>query len=667
MMRKFKIFFVMAFVLLASCSKNKSHDLFTATSIVDSIRVAIETSPKAYQDSLPVLQKIINEKVPDSVKSKSTSKWAYAFYNAGDLEAYYSLSHKSLKWAQNVKDSLQIAIVYNDISDYHNYNLAYDSAFFYVNKAITLTPSSQLLNLSRFYLNRASILFYQNSLVEAEVDAVISLKYADELKSTQLQYEVNNLLGGIHHRLKDYSTALNYYSSSLEYVHKLHNDERQYIYYAITYNNLGYVYLLNNDFGPAEAYLKKGLGIHNLKNLDPNRYASLLDNYAYSRMKSSKIKNVEADMMEALNIRKQIKNVFGEIVSLRRLGEFYISQNDTLKAVEFINTSLELAKSSDTYNEVLSAMELLANLEPQKREKYLTDYIRISDSLQQAERNVRDKFLRIAYETDRVVKERDSLLRERQYAIAGIIGLVVLIGLLVFIFRLQIRQKQLLFKQKEQQINQEFYMQLVERAGEVEKARLDEKNRVSKELHDGVLSAIVSVRLQLMSQLKESDLPNTVEKQVSKLGEIEKDIRLLSHDLRSNSKLSQESFPKLIQEWCMEFEETREISVYCEMDRKIDWYNVPVHYKIHIYRIVQEAFQNIFKYAQATFAHLEITQEEDGIHFLIFDDGLGFEVDKKRKGIGIKNMTDRAKEMNTELKILSSPGNGTSISFVLPL
>lgn len=64
---------------------------------------------------------------------------------------------------------------------------------------------------------------------------------------------------------------------------------------------------------------------------------------------------------------------------------------------------------------------------------------------------------------------------------------------------------------------------------------------------------------------------------------------------------------------------------------------------------------------------MEINLEDDGIHFLIYDDGIGFDVEKKRKGIGIKNMNERAAEMNAQIQVLSNPGNGTSITFVLPL
>ena len=663
-----KSFFItcILFVLMVSCYQNRKNVFFAQTS-VDSLEQMIASDPLHYKDSLPKIVDLIAEQFPDSLKSTSVSKIAYSFFNSGDLDSYYHLSHKSLQFAIISKDSLQISIVYNDISDYHSYGLVYDSAFYYINKAISYAPIRNSENLSRYFLNRASIQFFQNSLVEAEIDAINALRYSDEVQDKLLEYEINNLLGAIFQRLKDYKTSLKYYQASLELVDGFGDDDRQFIYYAVTYNNLGYMHLLNNDYYEAQKLLTKGLEIKNLESEDPNRYASLLDNFAYSRLKTSRLENVENDFFKALSLRKLTKNTFGQIVSLRRIGEYYQQIKDTSQAIHYIQSSLDLAKTTDTYNEVLLALDLLAQLQPDKREVHLVDYIRISDSLHQAERNVRDKFLRIAYETDRVVKERDSLLRERQYAIAGIVGLVTLIGLLILVFRLQIRQKQLLFKQKEQQINQEFYMQLVERAGEVEKARLDEKNRVSKELHDGVLSAVVSVRLQLVSQLKDARLPEVVENQIKKLGEIEKDIRLLSHDLRSNSKLTQESFPKLIQEWCIEFEETRGIAVHCELDAKIDWFDVPVTHKIHIYRIIQEAFQNIYKYAEASFAQLEINLEDDGIHFLIYDDGIGFDVEKKRKGIGIKNMNERAAEMNAQIQVLSNPGNGTSITFVLPL
>ena len=87
----------------------------------------------------------------------------------------------------------------------------------------------------------------------------------------------------------------------------------------------------------------------------------------------------------------------------------------------------------------------------------------------------------------------------------------------------------------------------------------------------------------------------------------------------------------------------------------------------HLFRIVQEAVQNIEKYAKATYVQIEIFQNETDFILSIEDNGVGFNSNKKRDGIGILNMKNRVAEMNGTFNLASSSGKGVSILIALAI
>ena len=88
-----------------------------------------------------------------------------------------------------------------------------------------------------------------------------------------------------------------------------------------------------------------------------------------------------------------------------------------------------------------------------------------------------------------------------------------------------------------------------------------------------------------------------------------------------------------------------------------------------IYRIVQEALNNIMKYAEASSVHLTIDRSEKYIKLDIKDDGIGFSKDvlSDSLGNGLKNMKERTLLFNGLFDINSSPGDGTNIHCLFPL
>jgi len=86
--------------------------------------------------------------------------------------------------------------------------------------------------------------------------------------------------------------------------------------------------------------------------------------------------------------------------------------------------------------------------------------------------------------------------------------------------------------------------------------------------------------------------------------------------------------------------------------------------QLDIFRIVQEQLGNILKHAKATKADIHLTKQSDGIELVIADNGVGIDITKNNKGVGIINIMSRAELHHGTVSILSNPGEGYVLKVV---
>ena len=90
-------------------------------------------------------------------------------------------------------------------------------------------------------------------------------------------------------------------------------------------------------------------------------------------------------------------------------------------------------------------------------------------------------------------------------------------------------------------------------------------------------------------------------------------------------------------------------------------------YETTLFRIAQESLTNVARHAQAQYAWLSLTQEQNSISLQVRDDGCGFDPLQKHAGLGIAGMRERATLLEGTLTIISQPGEGTTVEVCLPL
>lgn len=604
----------------------------------------------------------------DSINRNLLFKVANKYYGLGDLEKYKTTTIEIFDLASLKKDTAHIAKSLYYIGDYHNQKSQYDSAFSYYNKSEKLFNAiNDSLMLGATALSKASALSVTGNYAETETQSIKALRIFSKIKRNNLMYyNCYNLLAISLKELNNYQKSLHYYNLTLYQLDILEKEnypaDRILSYRISCYNNIGRVYEKMGKYSEAIRFYNKGLQTKNLKKENPKYYAMLLDNLAYSKMKSGNYDGVDEILIKSLRISDSL-GIKPFIVSSKiNIGDYFLFKKDTINALANIKAGFDLSRKIEYSELTLKSLKLLMENDTKNKTYYTNEYLRINDSLQKVERITRNKFARIAYETD-LVEEKNQVLLKRNKFIIILISLITL-SFFVFlnIYRLKSKNIKLLFIQKQQEANEKIYQLMLKHQSETEQARNEERNRIAMELHDGIVNSVFTTRFNLI-QL-DSIQTDKKELLVKELEKTENEIRRISHDLTQNLLFEDKSFPEIITNLVESQQNQYSTKFDISVDKYIDWSTVSSSNKIHVYRIIQEAIQNSNKYSKAERCYIMLLKTGDKITIRIWDNGIGFNVGKVKQGIGLRNIKERTKTLNGELKITSKIGNGTTIEVI---
>jgi PAS domain S-box-containing protein len=195
------------------------------------------------------------------------------------------------------------------------------------------------------------------------------------------------------------------------------------------------------------------------------------------------------------------------------------------------------------------------------------------------------------------------------------------------------------------------------------KAQEKERNHIGQELHDNINQILASTKLYLgMAGYKNEQLKELVKYPMEMIDNSIAEIRLLSSRYVTPEKNIH--LVDLIQTLMDNLQANAGITAVFRCNADNDAMDDDL--KLNIYRIIQEQVNNIVKHAGAKKVSVSITTGKHEIIIEINDDGKGFNLKDKRKGIGISNMTSRIESFNGKILINSSPGNGCKICATIP-
>ena len=194
-----------------------------------------------------------------------------------------------------------------------------------------------------------------------------------------------------------------------------------------------------------------------------------------------------------------------------------------------------------------------------------------------------------------------------------------------------------------------------------------ERARWARELHDSILQGLGSRRVGLSSALKSGDvarLTNAVEEAIGDIAHDVEELRALISELRP-ATLDQLGLPAALEDLAGRVEHGAGIEI--EVDIDVDAGRLHDELETIVYRIAQEALNNVAKHSGAARAQLQLRGGDDSLALLVADDGDGFDPTSATDGFGLAGMRERIELAGGELQIESKRGTGTRVLASVPL
>ena len=612
----------------------------------------------------------------DSLRINKIREISGLYYDLQEYEKAMKMDLEMLRLAKLISDSLAIAEAHTNIGIYYRfdnledaYKNFYEAEKIYNDISIKKQGNSKenIFKHGRVLLDIALLLKNVKDYSESEdltIKAIEKFKISEDLRFLPICY---TNLGILAKYLERYEDAIEYHKKAIEYALNTENEELRKV---ISFNNIGTVYKSKGEYNKAKEFYEKALSYKDLLSKNQSRYARLLDNLAYViYLEDNNDKKLPELFYEAFYKREEIDDKSGIATSALHLAEYFKDFGKDSLAKSYALMAERASEEVNNNEELLGAYSILSDLQDSSALEYAKKYIKLNDSLVREERLFQNKFARIRFETDQLEEEKAQISRENEFLVIAVLGLTALFLLVYIIFRQQQSNKELLFAQAQQESNEEIYRLLLNQQVKLEEGRQMEQQRMSEELHDGVLGRLFGVRLSLdgLNQRANDGFTEARNKYIDELKAIEKEIRLISHDLGTDTLTPDVAYIDVVESLISDLCDAHKMDFEFNNDENIDWEEIDDQKKVNLLRILQESLQNIFKHAKATQVKISFDYTDNNINLTVLDNGVGFKSNKVKRGIGLKNITNRVGQMSGVVDFISNKDRGTTVHVSVPV
>ena len=245
--------------------------------------------------------------------------------------------------------------------------------------------------------------------------------------------------------------------------------------------------------------------------------------------------------------------------------------------------------------------------------------------------------------------------------------LIVAVGIIVLVLVYQKKQLQYIGEKKQLKIT--FEKEILESKLEIQEQTL--KN-ISQEIHDNIGQALSLVKLNIntININEPAQIQNKINDSRQLITKAIQDLRDLSKSLNTDY-IVDSGLSKALEYQLDMIRKTGVYEVKFEIEGK--QYRLGNQQELILFRIVQEVLNNIMKHAKATLIDVKLLFEPALFTLKIIDNGVGFDTSKiehndySNLGLGVRNMHNRAKMINTHFQITSRPEQGTTVVLTLPV
>jgi signal transduction histidine kinase len=377
---------------------------------------------------------------------------------------------------------------------------------------------------------------------------------------------------------------------------------------------------------------------------------------------------------QAYQIRKTRGEEYGILENLIFYGDLFQAQSTTDSAVYYYQKAVALSyrvgfpyMRQYCFEQLANTYEASGNstaaLQAQKA------FSSLKDSLLEKQRTEQLAEMETRFETEKKEKENLLLKQETQEQRSWIIGLVsfaLIIGFLA-LFILQ-RNKRLEEAKRDAAIIEERERGLKA----IIQATEDERKRIAKDLHDGIVQSLTGLSLRMQKQsssekAKAAGLDEEIDSTRSILDESIAEVRGISHQMMPRVLNELGLIPAVADMLSKSLGQT---AIKYEFEHhNINELRFAENVEVSLYRICQELINNIIKHAEAKAVSVQLLKTKTHLVLVVEDNGKGFEWGdpSTRNGIGLMNINSRAQAVHGEVNYEPSPKQGTVATIRVPI
>jgi signal transduction histidine kinase len=225
--------------------------------------------------------------------------------------------------------------------------------------------------------------------------------------------------------------------------------------------------------------------------------------------------------------------------------------------------------------------------------------------------------------------------------------------------------------------NAQLYQRLTEREETLERfaartleAQELERRRLAGEIHDGISQRLISLWYHLVAAEDELGSEGMVGTQLAAAKD------LVTTTLEEARRAITNLRPSILDDLGLgpSLESLARTMLGPEVELDVTTCRLAPHVEVALYRIAQEALQNVVKHAQAATVAVRLSVDPDGVRLIVQDDGVGFSADARKRGAGsstassygLVGMRERAELISAKLTVVSREGDGTTVEVLVP-
>lgn len=535
------------------------------------------------------------------------------------------------------------------------FNAKYDSALVYIDTAIFYARKvGDVSRLALVYLNRADALENLNDFEAALKNCDTAMHYAEQSGNRDRLARIYNIISDIYVQQKQFGQAMSYLDKASVLFAELKNMQM----IGKSFFNKGIIYRQTNETNKAIQFYQRAIAIADSVN-DIQNLSAYTGELAVALSEVKRFKEAEAAAQKALIYARKVGNKRQESVIFGVFFNIYFAQNNLTEAIKAGMEAYRMVKEEkDLLREQRTAALLADAYLKTGNTKEAYTFLKISrdlnDSLLKRQFSEETAKLQTAFNVAQKDKEIQLLNKDKQikvqqlsrqrFLIAGAVVLVVLslagIGLLISRNRLR------------QQIKE-----------------MELRSEIAADLHDEVGSSLSSIYMlsEMASGVEKDDRPGKeimikvadyAKETMEKMGDIVWMIKPAGQDGMD----LKERMQRFLYEMCSSK------NIHCTFEgEKLASFKMSMQQKKAVYLVFKEALNNALKYADAKNIAVSVAKENQSFKLVLKDDGKGFDLNTVRKGNGLDNMMNRAKELGGRVVIQSKPGDGTTITFIIPV